>query len=109
VTVSKQDSRWAYLDELVAKHKQGPAEILVPMLYALADSVLRSDASNRIEAHASIVRSARTVEPMIGLKADFEWAKLSFIRKFQEGFDASGWKERRTDELLAEGRYLARS
>lgn len=106
VTASKQASRWEELHALVEANKRSSPEILTQLLYALAEEVLHSEASNRAEAGESILRSARAVEPMIGLTADSEWAAFSFIRKFQEGFDAAGWKQRRTDELMAEGERL---
>lgn len=107
MTVSKHaDARWRSLQALVKLNKSRQPEVLLPLLRALAEEVLNSDAPNRVEAGESILRSARTLEPMIGLAADFEWSSLSFIRKLQEGFDAAGWKQRRTDELLQEGHCL---
>jgi len=106
VIVSKQATRWSYLNELVEVNKRRQPEVLLPLLRALAEEVLNSDAPNRIKAGESILRSASTLEPMIGLAADFEWSSFSFIRKLQEGFDSTGWKQRRTDELVAEGQRL---
>lgn len=106
MTVSSQTSRWRYLNTLVVTHKHREPEVLAPILHALAEEVLRSDATNRLEAGESILKSARTLEPMFGLKARNEWASFSFMRKLQEGFDAEGWRQKRTDELFAEGKRL---